>query len=145
MVRGGGMVRGGATPRGRATRCHGATPRLRRLTRQHCRHGGREPRPADSGQRRPRQDLRKCLLNPSNHRRLGPPQPLQPIELNLDSPETRHRRVCLGRNAGAEAGQSIERRLQGRRFGRRVRIEEEGLGREPMGRPKRHLDSNAQF
>jgi hypothetical protein len=64
------------------------------------------------------------LAHPAHHQRLRPPQPLEAVELNFDPPKPRRRRFRLGRHAGAEAGQSIERRLQGRGIGRRIRVEE---------------------
>ena len=127
----------------RATRRH--EWRHSHLPRQYGRYRGREPRPADSRQRRPRQDPRQSLSHPANEQRLRSPQPVEAVKLDLDPPEARRHSIGLGRHAGAEAGQAIERRLQGCSTGRRIRVEEDGLWGQPMGRPERHPGPDAQL
>ena len=118
----------------------------RRPPRQSGRHGRRESRPADPRQRRPRQHLRQRLAH-RGERSAAPAPTAAPGR--RAAPPTRpkpgRRGIGLGRHAGAEAGQSIERGRQGRRVGRRVRIEEEGLRGQPVRRPERHPGPDAQL
>ena len=58
-----------------------------------------EPRPGDAGPGRAGQDRGERRADPLHELGLGAPQPLEPVELDLDPPEGRVGRVGLARRS----------------------------------------------
>ena len=76
--------------------------------------------------------------------RLGAPQRLEAIDLDLEQPERRVERVAAPGQARAERAERLERGLGRRPVRVGIRIDEGRLRDESMGAPERHPPPDAQ-
>ena len=126
-----------------ATRFH--DPRMARGLRRPGSGGGREPRPGDPDPGSAREDPGERPDDPLHEDRLGSPQPLKPVDLDLEQPEGRVGGVGCAGDTGAEPAERLQRPLDRRPVRGRIRVEECRLRSQSMGGSERLPASNPEL
>jgi hypothetical protein len=99
---------------------------------------GAEARRRDPDPGRSRQHPPDRFGQPLREDRLRAPQSLEPVGLDLEQAERGVSRIRYAGEARAENGERLEGGLDRGKIRIRLRIEERGLRREPVGAPQRH-------
>ena len=81
---------------------------------------------------------------PLDEDRLGTPQRLEAVDLDLEQPERRIERIGAAGDPRAERGERLEGGLDRRPVGVGIVLDEGRLRDEPMGAPERHPPPDAQ-
>jgi len=97
---------------------------------------GGETRPGDPGPGRPREERSQHRPGPPHEVRLGAPERLEAVHLDLQRAEGPVGRIGRAGDPRAERSEGIEGSLDGRGVGGGVGREEDGLRREPVGLPE---------
>src|SRR3990172_7412434 len=107
-------------------------------------HRRRDPRPGDPRAGRTREERLERGPDPLDEGRLGAPQGLEAVDLDLEQAEGDGRRIGRAGDRRAERGEPFEGPLEGLPVSLRFRIEEGRLRGEPVGRPERHSAPDAE-